>query len=290
MDALGIDILVTGSQKALMLPPGLAFIALSERAWKANAAAKTPRFYFDLKRERDNQREAHDRVDAGDLADLRPARRRSRMIFAEGLPRVSSRATTGSRARRARARRRSACELVAPDSPSPATTGIYPPEGTGKVVGYLRDQLGVTFAGGQDQLKGKIVRVAHLGYIGTLRHRDRVRGARDGPRASSATRWSSGAGVGAAQAMLAEGMPRRAARAESEDDADGTYRVLATDPLDAQGVDVFRASPEIELDLKPRPPKRAELQATIGDYDALVIRSGTKVTADTLKERRRGCG
>src|SRR5262249_57234289 len=52
MDRLGIDVLVTGSQKALMLPPGLAFVALSERAWAATERARLPRFYFDFKRER----------------------------------------------------------------------------------------------------------------------------------------------------------------------------------------------------------------------------------------------
>ena len=61
-----------------------------------------------------------------------------------------------------------------------------------------------------------------------------------------------------------------------------TYRVLATDPLDQQGVDVFTANPEIQLDLKPG-MKPDELARVIGEYDALVIRSGTKVTADTLK-------
>jgi D-3-phosphoglycerate dehydrogenase / 2-oxoglutarate reductase len=64
------------------------------------------------------------------------------------------------------------------------------------------------------------------------------------------------------------------------------HRVLATDPLDQQGVDVFRASPEIELDLKPGMPQE-ELQRVIGDYDALVIRSGTTVTAETLKNAAR---
>src|SRR5262249_60238871 len=52
MDRLGIDVLITGSQKALMLPPGLAFVALSERAWAATERARLPRFYFDFKRER----------------------------------------------------------------------------------------------------------------------------------------------------------------------------------------------------------------------------------------------
>jgi aspartate aminotransferase-like enzyme len=61
-------------------------------------------------------------------------------------------------------------KLVAPDSPSPAVTGIFTPPDVdgGKVVAYLRDRMGVTFAGGQDQLKGKIVRIAHLGYMGAF--------------------------------------------------------------------------------------------------------------------------
>ena len=75
MDRLGIDVLVTGSQKALMLPPGLAFIALSSRAWAAAQRATLPRFYFDLARERKGVAETLDRVDAGDLAHPGPARR-----------------------------------------------------------------------------------------------------------------------------------------------------------------------------------------------------------------------
>ena len=62
-----------------------------------------------------------------------------------------------------------------------------------------------------------------------------------------------------------------------------TYRVLATDPLDQQGVDVFTANPDIALDLKPG-MKPDELKRVIGGYDALVIRSGSKVTADTLEQ------
>jgi len=62
MDRWGIDILLSGSQKAFMLPPGLAFIALSERAWQATASAKLPRFYFDLKRRARQSAPEHDRL------------------------------------------------------------------------------------------------------------------------------------------------------------------------------------------------------------------------------------
>jgi len=166
MDRWGIDVLVTGSQKALMLPPGLAFIALSERAWKRTKEAKLPRFYFDLNKERENQ--------AKDTTAWTPAislviglRESLAMIREEGLQQVFARCARMAAATRAAAAALG-LQLVAPDTPSPALTGIYTPSDVdgGKLVVYLRDRMGVTFAGGQDQLKGKIVRLAHLGYMG----------------------------------------------------------------------------------------------------------------------------
>ncbi len=74
MDDWGIDVLVTGSQKALMLPPGLGFIALSDRAWEKTKKAKLPRFYFDLNLERKNQQKGLRRVYAGGVIDFRRAR------------------------------------------------------------------------------------------------------------------------------------------------------------------------------------------------------------------------
>ena len=209
MDALGIDILITGSQKALMLPPGLGFLALSEKAWRANASAKTPRFYFDLKRERDNQQK-HTTAWTPAISLIYGLQEALRLLFAEGMPNVYARHDRLARATRAGAQALG-LRLVAPECPSPATTGIYLPEGTGKIVGYLRDQVGVTFAGGQDQLKGKIVRIAHLGYIDGF----------DIVTAFSALEMGLGmfghevqlgTGVGAAQAVLAEGMPPASAR------------------------------------------------------------------------------
>src|SRR6185369_1324429 len=167
MDTLGIDILLTGSQKALMLPPGLAFVALSERAWRAAAAAKTPRFYFDLKRERDNQKQ-HTTAWTPAISLVSGTHAALKLMFEEGLEAVFARHARLARATRAAATALG-MKLVAPDAPSPAVTGIYLPEGVpGKIVGYLRDKVGITFAGGQDQLKGKIVRIAHLGYIGSF--------------------------------------------------------------------------------------------------------------------------
>jgi aspartate aminotransferase-like enzyme len=205
MDALGIDVLITGSQKALMLPPGLAFLALSEAAWKAAAAARAPRFYFDLKRERDNQAK-HTTAYTPAISLVAGAHAALKLIFAEGLDAVYARHDRLARATRAGARALG-LDLVAPESPSPAVTGIHLPPGVpGKVVGYLRDKIGITFAGGQDQLKGKIVRIAHLGYIGSF---DIVTAlaALEMAFAAFGHRVAFGAGVGAAEAVLMEGMP-----------------------------------------------------------------------------------
>ncbi len=205
MDALGIDILITGSQKALMLPPGLAFLALSERAWQATAGARLPRFYFDLKRERDNQLQ-HTTAWTPAISLIFGLHAALEMMFEEGLQPMFARHERLARATRAGAQALGLA-LVAPESPSPAATGIYLPAGVpGKLVGYLRDQVGVTFAGGQDQLKGKIARIAHLGYIGTFDIVTAMAVLEMGLAAFGA-KVAFGTGVGAAQAILMDGMP-----------------------------------------------------------------------------------
>ena len=168
MDELGIDVLVSGSQKAFMLPPGLAFAALSEKAWKFMETAKCPRFYFDFKKERKNLKDNTTAYTpaASLIIGLREA---LRMIKEEGLENVFARHNRLARATRAAVKAMN-LKPLAPDSPSDATTGVYVPEGVdgGKLVKYLRDEMGITLAGGQDQLKGKILRIAHLGYIDTF--------------------------------------------------------------------------------------------------------------------------
>ena len=168
MDRWGIDVLITGSQKALMLPPGLAFIALSERAWERSATARLPRFYFDLARERAALAQ-HTSAWTPAISLVLGLRESLAMLFEEGLPRVFDRHARLAAATRA-AGRALGLQLVAPEVPSPALTGLYTPSTVdgGKLVAYLRDCMGVTFAGGQDHLKGKIVRIAHLGYMGVF--------------------------------------------------------------------------------------------------------------------------
>ena len=168
VDEWGIDALVTGSQKALMLPPGLGFIALSERAWQKTKKAKLPRFYFDLNLERKNQAKGSGAFTPA-VSLIFGLRASLNMMAREGFDRVYARHARMAQATRAAATAMG-LKLLAPDSPSPAATGIFLPKGldADKVLDYLRDQMGVILAEGQDQLKGKAIRIAHVGYMGAF--------------------------------------------------------------------------------------------------------------------------
>jgi len=205
MDEWGIDVLVTGSQKALMLPPGLGFIALNERAWARTEKAKLPRFYFDLRLERKNQLKKTTAFTPA-VSLVFGLHASLEMMQKEGLERVYARHERLARATRAAAAALG-LKLLAPENPSPAATGIVLPEGMDgeKLLDYLRERMGITFAEGQDQLKGKIIRIAHVGYIGAF----------DVLVAISALEMALkklghpvafGRGVGAAQEILMEGL------------------------------------------------------------------------------------
>ncbi|VAX28136.1 Serine--glyoxylate aminotransferase [hydrothermal vent metagenome] len=168
MDEWGIDALITGSQKALQLPPGLALVGLSEKAWKFADQSTCPHFYFDFKKERKNL--------ANKTSAYTPAvslviglREVLKNIRAEGLDNVFKRHNRLARATRA-AVKAMGLKAVAPDSPADSATGFFVPDGIdgGKLVKSMRDDFGVTLAGGQDDWKGKVVRIAHLGYVDTF--------------------------------------------------------------------------------------------------------------------------
>ena len=168
VDEWGIDVLVTGSQKALMLPPGLGFIALSDRAWDRTKKAKLPRFYFDLNLERKNQQKGSGAFTPA-VSLIFGLRASLNMMEREGFDKVYARHARLCRATRAAATALG-LKLLAPDSPSPAATGLYLPEGidADRVLEFLRDRMNVTLAEGQDQLKGKVIRIAHVGYMGAF--------------------------------------------------------------------------------------------------------------------------
>ena len=168
LDDWGIDALVTGSQKALMLPPGLGFVAFSDRAWEKTKKAKLPRFYFDLNLERKNQQKGSGAFTPA-VSLIFGVRASLNMIEREGIENVYARHARLCRATRAAASALG-LKLLAPDSPSPAATGVYMPEGidADQVLDYLREKMNITLAEGQDQLKGKVIRIAHIGYMGAF--------------------------------------------------------------------------------------------------------------------------
>jgi aspartate aminotransferase-like enzyme len=165
MDDWNIDALITGSQKALMIPPGLAMIALSDRAWTANETADLPRFYFDLAREK----KAHLKNQTAwtpAISLIQGLQESLRLIREEGLHDMFKRHELLAKATRNGAQALG-LELLSKKSASPAVTAVKVPAGIdGKaLVKHMRDKLGVIMVGGQDELEGKIVRLSHFGYV-----------------------------------------------------------------------------------------------------------------------------
>lgn len=202
MDDWGIDVLLSGSQKALMLPPGLAFAAASDKAWKLSESADLPRFYFNWKKEREMQAKNQTNFTPAvsllvGLAEV------FRMLRAEGLEKVFRRHERMSLASRA-AMKALGLELYT-DSPSHALTTVIAPEGvdTDKLVKVLRDKYGVTLVGGQDQAKGRIFRIAHLGYYDEFDIVTAVTAIERG-LADLGVKLEFGKGVGAAMRSFAE--------------------------------------------------------------------------------------
>lgn len=163
MDEWGIDVLIGGSQKALMLPPGLAFAGVSDKAWEFNKVSRMPRFYFNWAKERDNLKKNQTNFTPA-ISLIVGLRESLKILREEGLDNVYRRSETLARATREGAR---AIGLeIFSKNPSPAVTAICAPEGIDGQAIYktLWKKYGVTGAGGQDQLKGRIFRLATLGY------------------------------------------------------------------------------------------------------------------------------
>jgi len=164
MDKWGLDVVCVGSQKALMLPPGLAVVAVSEKAWKANERSNLPRFYLDLMRERKSQEKGETAFTPA-VSLVVGLRESLRMLKEETLEGVFHRHERLAKATRA-ATGGLGLELFS-SSPVNSVTGIRVPNGIdgSSVVKQMRTRYGITIAGGQDHLKGKIVRIAHIGYF-----------------------------------------------------------------------------------------------------------------------------
>ena len=158
-----VDVAVSGSQKGLMSPPGLGFISLNESAWAAVDGARLPRYYFDLRKARKSL-EKNQTPFTCSVSLVLALRESLAQIRREGLKTVLGRHARLAQATRAGVKALG-LELFAATAPANAVTAVAVPEGVdGKaLVKLIKDRYGLTFAGGQDRLSGKIFRIAHLG-------------------------------------------------------------------------------------------------------------------------------
>jgi len=165
MDEWGLDVVVSGSQKGLMLPPGLAFVALSDKAWGFVEKSTLPKYYFDFKNELKNAQKNQSQFTPA-ISLVVGLREALQLIREEGLQNVFKRHEKLARATR-EAAKALGLELLAPESPSNALTAIKVPPGVDgkKLKTDFEDRFGLIIAGGQAQLTGKIIRIAHLGYF-----------------------------------------------------------------------------------------------------------------------------
>lgn len=164
MDEWGIDILITGSQKAMMLPPGLCFVAVSERAWEVIEANEQPRFYLDLKKYRDNlQNDSTPFTPAISL--LYGLRQVLHLFEEEGLEEVYARHDLMMKMTRSAMRALDIPLLTHDKDASPTVTAIIPDRVDAEALRkQVKEDFNLDLAGGQQHLKGKVIRIGHMGY------------------------------------------------------------------------------------------------------------------------------
>ncbi len=175
VDAWGIDVLIGGSQKAVMIPPGLAYLSISERAWAAMEKSTNPRYYFDLRKERKNAVKGESAYTpavalvAGLGAALDYIAGQAGGDLEKGRIALVNNAEVNAAATRA-GLVALGFTLFAPKAPAAAATAVAVPEGmnSGDVVKALKSKFALVTANGQGEMQGKIFRVAHLGYFDYL--------------------------------------------------------------------------------------------------------------------------
>jgi aspartate aminotransferase-like enzyme len=178
IDAWGVDVIIGGSQKAVMIPPGLAYLSLSDRAWKATETSKNPRYYFDLRKERKNAQKGESSYTpavaliAAMGAALDYIAAQAGGDLAAGRDALIDNAETCAAMTRA-AVQALGLKLFAPTAPSAAATAILPPTGidSGVIVKELKRRFAAVITNGQGEMKGQIFRIAHIGlfdYMDTI--------------------------------------------------------------------------------------------------------------------------
>lgn len=186
VDGWGVDVIIGGSQKAVMVPPGLAYLSVSEKAWERMVRAKQPRYYFDLYKERKSAANGESAYTPATslIAALAAAmdyiRAMGKGDLATGRESLIDNAETVAAMTR-EAVQALGLKLFAPTCPAAAVTAVLAPEGldSGAIVKEFRERFASVLANGQGEMKGKLFRVAHLGYydyldtigmIGALEH------------------------------------------------------------------------------------------------------------------------
>jgi len=172
VDGWGIDILIGGSQKAVMIPPGLAYLSVSEKAWAAMEKSKNPRYYFDLRKERKNAVKGESAYTpavalvAGLGAALDYIAGQAHGDLEKGREALVNNAIVNAEATRA-GLVSLGFTLFAPTAPAAAATAVAVPEGmdSGAVVKALKSKFALVTANGQGEMQGRIFRVAHLGFF-----------------------------------------------------------------------------------------------------------------------------
>lgn len=166
-DEWGLDVVIGGSQKAFMLPPGLAMLSISRRAWQRIERCVRPRYYFDLLKEGKAQREGQTAFTPA-ISLIQGLKRSLDLILEVGIDNFVANAGLQAGSMRAAVNRLGM--KIFPRCPSDAVTAFEPPAGVdpSKVIAALRDQFGVLISGGQGSMKGKILRIGHLGYFDYL--------------------------------------------------------------------------------------------------------------------------
>jgi len=216
VDGWGIDVIIGGSQKALMIPPGLAYCAVSERAWKRMETAKSPRYYFDFRKERKAAAKGESAyTPATSLfaalgAALDFVRQMGDGDLGAGREALVNNAELAAAMTRAGAQALG-LKLYAPSAPAAALTAIESPNGldSGAVVKEFRESFAAAVANGQGEMKGKLFRIAHLGYYdyldttGILAALEQVLGTVTGNRVEY------GGAVAAAQGVYARARSRQ---------------------------------------------------------------------------------
>src|SRR5882724_4898011 len=165
IDGWGLDVVIGGSQKAFMIPPGLAFLSISPKAWAFAETAKLPRYYFNLKREMKSAAGGESSWTPNTSLYLALAEA-LKYVKSIGMDKLIENAQMLAKATRA-AVTALGLELFSPGSPAASVTAVKAPKGmdSGVIVKEYRNRFGSIMANGQGSMKGQIFRIAHLGYF-----------------------------------------------------------------------------------------------------------------------------